>query len=157
GADSGNGRSAGDATDLQPTGLGRRRDGWRDFPGGVAPEPGRAQRGEYVPRAATDPRDALAARHLMEFTMLERTLSTQFIPGTNLRGEVAGANWSYLLPSLELEHIVCLGAPTSASLAALARLGRVSIVADASALADLLPLDRWGSVTHIESRASDAL
>lgn len=89
--------------------------------------------------------------------MLERTLSTQFIPGTNLRGEVAGANWSYLLPSLELEHIVCLGAPTSASLAALARLGRVSIVADASALADLLPLDRWGSVTHIESRASDAL
>jgi Phosphotransferase enzyme family len=42
--------------------------------------------------------------------MLDTTLTTEFIPGTNLKGEVAGANWSFLLPSLELDRIVCLGA-----------------------------------------------
>ncbi len=89
--------------------------------------------------------------------MLERTLSTQFVPGTNLRGEVTGANWIYLLPSLELEHILCLGAPSSASLAALARLGRVSIAAEPSALADLSPLDQWGHVTRIERGPDGAL
>src|SRR5690606_29097474 len=103
------------------------------------------------------PWNALAARHLMEFTMLERTLNTRFIPGTNLRGEVAGANWVYLLPTLDLEHILCIGAPTSASLTALARLGRVSIAADAAALSGLEPLDRWGSVTRFERDASGAL
>ncbi|MEL7672674.1 MAG: hypothetical protein AAGU78_02945, partial [Chloroflexota bacterium] len=78
--------------------------------------------------------------------MLERTLKTQFVPGTNLRGDVAGANWTYVLPSLELEHIVCIGAPPSATLAALARLGRVSIVAETRALEHLEPLDQWGNV-----------
>ena len=42
--------------------------------------------------------------------MLDITLETEFIPGVNVRGEVAGANWSFLLPSLELERIVCFGA-----------------------------------------------
>src|SRR3954465_14023616 len=45
--------------------------------------------------------------------MLETTLATEFIPSTNLKGEVAGANWSFLLPSLELERIVCFGAPAT--------------------------------------------
>ena len=81
--------------------------------------------------------------------MLERTLSTQFIPGTNLRGEVAGANWSYLLPSLELEHKS--GRADKCKSGALARLGRVSI-GGCLGSGRSLPLDRWGSVTHIESR-----
>lgn len=89
--------------------------------------------------------------------MLERTLRTQFVPGTNLRGNVAGANWTYLLPSLEMEHILCIGAPPSATLAALARLGRVSIVAEPHALADLEPLDRWGNVARVERGADGAL
>jgi hypothetical protein len=46
--------------------------------------------------------------------MLDTTLATEFIPSTNLKGEVAGANWSFLLPSLELERIVCFGALSSA-------------------------------------------
>jgi len=46
--------------------------------------------------------------------MLDTTLTTDFIPGTNIKGEVAGANWSFLLPSLELERIVCFGALSSA-------------------------------------------
>src|SRR5690606_25725602 len=106
---------------------------------------------------AADSGHALVARQLTERTMLERTLSTQFVPGTNLRGEVTGANWIYLLPSLELEHILCLGAPSSASLAALARLGRVSIAAEPSALADLAPVDQWGHVTRIERGPDGAL
>jgi hypothetical protein len=41
--------------------------------------------------------------------MLDTTLATEFIPSTNLKGEVAGANWSFLLPSLELERIIYFG------------------------------------------------
>lgn len=89
--------------------------------------------------------------------MLERTLKTQFVPGTNLRGDVAGANWTYVLPSLELEHIVCIGAPPSATLAALARLGRVSIVAETRALEHLEPLDQWGNVARLDRGADGAL
>src|SRR5262245_53102525 len=58
--------------------------------------------------------------------MLETTLATEFIPSTNLKGEVAGANWSFLLPNLDLECIVCFGMPSSkvysARLISLARL-----------------------------------
>jgi hypothetical protein len=58
--------------------------------------------------------------------MLDTTLATEFIPSTNLKGEVAGANWSFLLPSLDLERIVCFGALSpkreSARLINLARL-----------------------------------
>jgi hypothetical protein len=58
--------------------------------------------------------------------MLDTTLATEFIPSTNLKGEVAGANWSFLLPSMDLERIVCFGAPASqgypARLISLARL-----------------------------------
>src|SRR5215212_5358958 len=45
--------------------------------------------------------------------MLDTTLATEFIPSTNLKGEVTGANWSFLLPSLDLERIVCFGALSS--------------------------------------------
>jgi hypothetical protein len=54
--------------------------------------------------------------------MLNYTLSTQFEPGTNLRGEGAGAAWTFLLPSLDLRSILCVGAPSAATLAALSRL-----------------------------------
>jgi aminoglycoside phosphotransferase len=56
--------------------------------------------------------------------MLDTTLATEFIPGTNLQGDVVGANWSYLLPNRELDQIVCLGAPPIASVMTLARIGR---------------------------------
>jgi hypothetical protein len=58
--------------------------------------------------------------------MLDTTLTTEFIPSTNLKGEVAGANWSFLLPSLELERIVCFGAlPSTGSPARLISLSRL--------------------------------
>src|SRR5436853_2342402 len=65
--------------------------------------------------------------------MLDTTLTTEFAPGTNLKGGVAGANWSFLLPSLGLEQIVCFGAPSAATLTTLARLGDAVTVVCASA------------------------
>jgi hypothetical protein len=53
--------------------------------------------------------------------MLDTTLATEFIPGTNIRGEVAGANWTFLLPQLELGRVICFGAPQAAALVTLAR------------------------------------
>ena len=62
--------------------------------------------------------------------MLETTLATSFVPGTNLKGNVAGANWSFLLPSLELEQIVCLGVPPVSTLKTLSRLSHEVRVVD---------------------------
>jgi hypothetical protein len=53
--------------------------------------------------------------------MLDTTLATEFIPGTNVRGEVAGANWTFLLPQLSLGRVICFGAPSTAALVTLAR------------------------------------
>ncbi|MBK9944938.1 MAG: phosphotransferase [Kouleothrix sp.] len=62
--------------------------------------------------------------------MLDITLSTEFTPGTNLKGEVAGANWLFLLPRMDLDLVVCLGMPTPAGLVALARMtGEVAVCA----------------------------
>lgn len=51
--------------------------------------------------------------------ILGTTLSMTFAPGTNVLGDVAGANWTFLLPVLELERILCIGAPRPAALVAL--------------------------------------
>ena len=53
--------------------------------------------------------------------------SERFRPGTNVKGDVGGANWSYLLPSLELDRVVCLGRPSRPALATLAGLGEVTV------------------------------
>jgi SAM-dependent methyltransferase len=60
--------------------------------------------------------------------MLEMTLATNFIPGTNLKGEVAGANWLFLLPDLNLERVLCLGMPPSTTLTTLLRFSQEVII-----------------------------
>jgi hypothetical protein len=56
-------------------------------------------------------------------------------PGSNVKGAVGGANWCFLLPSLELGRIVCLGPPSPAALATLGRLGdEVAVCAPAGVL-----------------------
>lgn len=50
------------------------------------------------------------------------TLATDFVPGSNRKGKVTGANWLFLLPNLELERVICLGAPSTSTLAMLATL-----------------------------------
>lgn len=55
--------------------------------------------------------------------MLDITMATDFVPGTNVKGRVAGANWSFLLPRFDLDRVVCYGMPSAAACATLARLG----------------------------------
>ncbi len=60
--------------------------------------------------------------------MLETTLSSCYVPGTNRKGDVPGANWLYLLPSLRGRHAVCLGLPPASTLQAVAqRAGQVVV------------------------------
>lgn len=56
--------------------------------------------------------------------ILETTLSSEFTPGTNLTGGVASADWRYLLPSQELENLLCLGIPSLRTLAVLSTISR---------------------------------
>ncbi|HMQ30940.1 MAG TPA: hypothetical protein PKD53_09435 [Chloroflexaceae bacterium] len=61
--------------------------------------------------------------------ILDTALRRPFRAGTNLKHNLPGAGWAYLLPSLELEHTVCLGAPSPAGLEMLARLsGRLTVL-----------------------------
>jgi hypothetical protein len=64
--------------------------------------------------------------------MLETTLSSSFLPGVNLKGEVAGANWLFLRPSILSEHVVVLGVPPPSSLATLTRFSRTVTIVGAS-------------------------
>lgn len=61
-------------------------------------------------------------------TMLETTLSTKYSPSANLKGQVAGASWLFLLPSLPLERALCIGMPSRATLTSLASLCREVVV-----------------------------
>lgn len=65
--------------------------------------------------------------------MLENTLSTDFIPGTNLTGGLARASWRFLLPNLELDRIVCFGVPAAATLNVLATMGKEMLVLSTNA------------------------
>ena len=73
-----------------------------------------------------------AAERLSELiapdAILETTLATDFAPASNLKDGVAGANWSFLLPRLELEQIICFGLPADPALATLARIGRNVVI-----------------------------
>ena len=60
--------------------------------------------------------------------MLDTTLATTFVPGTNVKGDVTGANWSYGLPRLALEQTLCLGAPLPTTLITLSRLSEAMVV-----------------------------
>ena len=57
-------------------------------------------------------------------TRLETTPEAHFVPGTNLKGAVDGANWCFLLPGLDLGRILSLGSPSPAALATLSKLGQ---------------------------------
>jgi hypothetical protein len=55
--------------------------------------------------------------------LLTNTRAMSYAPGTNVKGQVAGANWTFLLPQLACERIVCLGPPSPAARATFERLG----------------------------------
>ena len=55
-------------------------------------------------------------------------LEARFAPGSNVKGAVGGSNWCFLLPSLHLGRIVCLGRLSPAGLSTLAGLGDEVVV-----------------------------
>jgi hypothetical protein len=59
---------------------------------------------------------------------LGTTLREEFVPGSNLKGAVEGANWCFLLPSLEIGRVVSVGAPSPSALATLSRLSNEIVV-----------------------------
>lgn len=58
-------------------------------------------------------------------------------PGSNLKGGAAGAAWTYLLDSLELDSVLCVGRPGHAALATLERIATRVVVADERALGEV--------------------
>jgi hypothetical protein len=53
--------------------------------------------------------------------MLDTTLATSFVAGTNLKGDMASADWRFLLPRLEFGLVLCLGVPRTATLMVLSK------------------------------------
>jgi SAM-dependent methyltransferase len=60
----------------------------------------------------------------LEAGLLELMLNTKFEPGSNLQGDMASADWRFLLPSLELGEVLCLGAPSMEVVSALSTICR---------------------------------
>jgi hypothetical protein len=60
--------------------------------------------------------------------MLDTTLATAFVPGTNLKGEVPGANWIFLLPNLDKIWALSIGLPSLPALKTLAQNNRILLV-----------------------------
>lgn len=71
--------------------------------------------------------------------MLDFTRASSYEPGTNLRGEQADTTWLFILPSLEVERVLCIGSPSAGTLATLTPLaGRVSSEVADEATPDLV-------------------
>jgi hypothetical protein len=74
-----------------------------------------------APRAGAPAARAVTTPVVPEDGVLGLAVATPYVPGTNLKGQVAGAAWTLLLPRLELGRVVCLGVPSAATLVTLAR------------------------------------
>ena len=62
--------------------------------------------------------------------MLERTLDIDTTPGTNVAGDFSETNWVFLLPTLDLVRVVCVGVPAARTLTALHELaGHLVVIA----------------------------
>lgn len=92
--------------------------------------------------------------------MLEMMLNTKFAPGSNLKGDMACADWRFLLPSLDLQEVLCLGMPSMEVVSVLSTIcRRLHVVsADAKETEQLGQAARQGNlsklgVTHVASYA----
>ena len=89
--------------------------------------------------------------------MLDNAVGMVFNPGSNLKGQVAGANWSFLLPDMNLERILCYGKPSLRAQETLNHLSReVLIITEESNLPLFQPQDQDHSVglTHRDPQAN---
>jgi hypothetical protein len=60
--------------------------------------------------------------------MLETTLTTKFVPGTNLTGGLGCVDWRFLLPSQNLDNILCFGVPPAKTLTVLSAIAPLILV-----------------------------
>jgi hypothetical protein len=68
---------------------------------------------------------------MTKMAMMELTLSNKFIPGTNLQGDLACADWRFLLPALSVQNTLIIGIPDRRELVVLSRISRsIVIVSD---------------------------
>lgn len=91
--------------------------------------------------------------------MLEVTRTKQFLPGVNVKGQVAGANWMFLRPSIDAGHVVCVGVPPLTSVATLARFSRkvMVIVPPWRPMPAATTYAQWPNVTALQFRRATAL
>ena len=60
--------------------------------------------------------------------MLETTLNSKFVPGTNLAGGLGRVDWRFLLPSLNVDNVLCVGVPPARTLIVLAGVAPLVLV-----------------------------
>ncbi|HLC22879.1 MAG TPA: hypothetical protein VJL08_00295, partial [Dehalococcoidia bacterium] len=84
--------------------------------------------------------------------MLDTTLSTKFVPGTNLSDDLACADWRFLLPTFPLDNLLFLGTPSVANLCVLSAVGRRVIVASThqQRLHDIQQASRQQGITNLQ-------
>jgi hypothetical protein len=63
-----------------------------------------------------------------ESAVLGHARTSEFVPATNLQGRSGGAAWLFLLPSLELGLVLCVGSPSAAGLRTLAEMADEVVV-----------------------------
>lgn len=87
--------------------------------------------------------------------MLELTLRTKFVPGTNVSGDMACADWRFLLPSLDLEEVLCLGIPPVNTVAVLSTICRQLNVlsTDHRGVAELREVARQRGLSKVQAIA----
>lgn len=88
--------------------------------------------------------------------VLQRSLQSDLRPGSNVKGSAAGAAWTFLLPRLSFDHVLCWGAPSIAALETLSRLGRQVTVVLSAPAPDLEDHLRLRGATHVQLRTGAA-
>jgi hypothetical protein len=85
--------------------------------------------------------------------VLGTTLDARFVPGAN-RGHAETENWLYLLPTLDLGHVVCLGVPNAVRLRSLSKASeRVTVLGPRHQLQERRAVRRAGGASNVEFRA----
>lgn len=94
-------------------------------------------------------------------TAFEQALEAQSVPGTNLKGSIDGADWTFLLPRLVLGRVLAVGCPAPSALATVARLSDEVVVWDRAAHHDrfrgMVEKRRLGNVRFLPAERGAAL
>lgn len=65
--------------------------------------------------------------------MLENTLAEEHAAGAHLQRPATGAGWAFLLPSLSLRTVLCIGSPSATAAALLEKVGSQVVAVDGAA------------------------